>query len=577
MRRSIVRTWQRLAQPILAVLERLRPAARPGPARWRASSALTLSLGAALMQLCAPARAEIVLVPRSELFAYMMGQQMGQAISNASALHAYAGNFLAGYAQLNSLRKELSTCGNCARRDTLIKEISALQAYLIDENKPLCQGIDAVKEMPITNAPGIDAVNKITGIGDVCENYKREIEIIEMKVALKQARERFDARLKAGDTGAYFQMGDWIDKSFQQSRVVSAGDRLDLACSYFKTGASKGDIHSLVALPQNCQLNGDEYKAMTRQLVQCTQTRRNEDRCAGQLEQVAMAYSTSRPSRLRYPVQPDEQEALKIWQALEAYWAQRQGASPQDSAVSRRLEIARQQLGVQQQSVQAFPAAGSSGREDIHTHMREWCEGIRERAGRAEILAYECQCFVRETDRHFSEGRLVWAKVKQDGIFDLSLVDACIDREATAASWVDQQRTQMPAGDTTDSYLACAHDAITGGLPVSHFKQRYATGWKGVIQQQCSPTGTRTATAPSPETATRRTLSRPAATSPEPTTRASSRAEEPRIARVDPMQRRCEVYRAALERAQNAHANDPVRHATRYRSALAQYQRACGG
>ncbi len=535
--------------------------------------ALTLAV---LLHL--PATAEVVLVPRSEVFAYMMGQHMARVAENVAGLQVYSGNFLAGYAELNRLRKELSACGSCAKREPLIRQIAELQAYLIRENEMLCNGIDAVRDMPLGNAPGLDAVNKITGLGSVCENYKREVEIQAMKVSLRKAQERFDARLKRGDNGAYHEMGTWIHQHFQNSRAMSNDDRYHFACLYLMTGARKGDLASLLATPGICHLNQAEHQEVTRLLVQCTQARKTEDRCAHGLQDMAAAYSTSRSARRTYPVEPDEKELLRLRRVIAAYWEQRHHAAPQDPQVRERLAAARRLVDMQEQSVQPLPGAGTSGREEIHSHMRQWCEGIRERVGRVEMLSYDCPCFVRETDRLLVEGRLVFANVKRDGMFDFNLIDACVDRPATADAWVAHQRTQMPAGDGTDRYLACAHDAIASTLPLANLKERYAAGWKGSIAQKCPETGSRTAQvrggsasvapptrrAPSPEIA-------PAETNGGDAVHTAGRTQ-----RVAPQDRRCAALRSMVERAESASLRDPVRYASRHQEALARYQRACG-
>lgn len=481
---SLAKAWRQPIQPHTGD-EGSGPAApirrRPG----RDARSLLMALGAALMLAGVPARAEVVLVPRSELFAYMLGQQVERLVDNVVSLQVYAGQSLAGYLELERLRSELAACGTCNREQALVRQIGELQAYLIDEHRTLCSGIDTVKEMVPSNVQAIDIMNKVTGLHAVCERYQRELEINAMKVQLRDARQKFEQRLKAGDVGAYSEIGIGILETFRTSRAMSPADRLDIGCSYLTEGMQRGDIGSLVALSEYCYPDGDTYRDMTRRLVQCTQTLPQADRCAHSLTRVVAAYSTSRAPGRPYAVEPDEKEGHRIWQALVAYWEKRAAGAPQDGGVRKALDTAREMVDLQEAALQPFPPAGSSGRAAIRTELSNWCEGIRERATRAEMLSYHCDCFVNETDRHLEAGRLNWAKVKAEGRFDFTLVSACVDRPAMADAWVARQRSELSATPQTDRYLACAHDAIASDLPLEHLRQRYAAGWQGVLEPKC--------------------------------------------------------------------------------------------
>lgn len=446
---------------------------------------ISVALTAIMLHLPTPAIAEVVYVHRSELFGYMMGEQAGKAIQGIMDMQAFNAGYQAGYAELERMREELVACGDCAKRAQLIRSIGDLQAYLIKENELFCTGVDAVRGLTADNPAALDTVNRLTGTTDVCESYKREVEINQLKISIKNAREQLDRRVKAGDMRAYSEMGEWIRTEFEKSRAMSGEDRRYFSCFYFMTGARKGDVSSLVSLPGKCWLDEDEYREVSKMLVQCVQTQEREHRCAHELENVANAYSSARRDHMPYPMAADDRESLRLRQAALAYWERQQAGNRQDESVRERVAGVRQQLALQQQELAPAPQADSAERAEMHAHMRQWCEGMRERSGRAEILSYDCACFVRETDKHVSEGRLVWARVKREGIFDFDLVEVCADRAATADAWVAHQRTQLPATGRIDAYLACARTAIGQDLPIAHFKQRYAAGWKGVIHPKC--------------------------------------------------------------------------------------------
>ena len=209
--------------------------------------------------------------------------------------------------------------------------------------------------------------------------------------------------------------------------------------------------------------------------------------------------------------------------------------------------------------------------------MRQWCTGIAERAGRSDMLVYDCSCFVRETDRHITEGRIVWARTQREGIFDMDLVDACVDRAATASAWVGQLANSSPAAAAGQDYLACAHRAIAQDIPLDRLKQRYAAGWKGFVDPLCNaatPAATRAGPAAS------RSLQSPPGQSATGRMRQALpevAAAQPRTQRIDPAQRRCEILLHSVQRMEAASAAQSARRAGRLESARAQYQRSCGG
>ncbi len=534
------------------------------------------------MQLPMPAQAELVLVPRSALGAYMIGQQMGDGVSQLAGgvmdLQRYSGDSLAGYAQLDAWRKELESCGNCAERASLLARMRQLQAHLIGENGPLCTTIDVMKESPITkDASALTAIGNVGGVSQVCERYKRELEINEMQEATKKARQDFDRKIKAGDLSAYAAMGDWIGVAFEKSRVMSDEDRRYFSCWYFFEGARKGDVGSLVSLSGKCTLDRQEHQEVARMLVACVQKAATDDRCADTLDTFARAYASARPARLRYPVDADDKEALRLREEVLRHWERRAAAHPQDARVQASLASARQQVQALKSDRAPAPAAGTPERAEIHAFMRQWCTGIAERAGRSDMLVYDCSCFVRETDRHITEGRIVWARTQREGIFDMDLVDACVDRAATASAWVGQLANSSPAAAAGQDYLACAHRAIAQDIPLDRLKQRYAAGWKGFVDPLCNaatPAATRAGPAAS------RSLQSPPGQSATGRMRQALpevAAAQPRTQRIDPAQRRCEILLHSVQRMEEASAAQSARRAGRLESARAQYQRSCGG
>lgn len=536
-----------------------------------------------------PVHADVVYVPRSELGAYMVGKQLGEGIAKITQgvvdLRSYTGNYLAGYAALEGWRKELKACASCADRARLLASIEEMQAFLIQENRADCAGMEAARSLSIGNTASVDTIGRITGMSEMCERYQRELEIKEMKVLMKTARENFDRKVKAGDTSAYSEMGNWIHKKFEDSRAMSGEDRRYFSCSYFLAGARQGDVGSLVSLPHLCWLTKEEYREVAQLLIACTQTGKNDDRCADGLDSVAQAYSTSRPASRPYPMQADDHEALRIREAALRYWERRAAATPRDAAVAARLDIARQQAAHQKDDLQPAGSAGTPERDEIHGFMRNWCEGIRERSGQAEMLAYECGCFVRETDRHITEGRINWARTKREGIFNLDLVDSCVDRTAMADAWVVRQKSRPPGSTTTENYLACAHRAIAQDIPLDHLKQRFAAGWNGSIAPLCDSANAAARQAESTR-APQETRARPGQpVQPLPSRQSPESPSGTRSAqlppldqkRLDQQQRRCDSLLRTVEYAKKASLSNPVRHSQRLEQALTQYQRACGG
>lgn len=112
---------------------------------------------------------QTVYLNRSDLFAFTIGQQTGQAISQAVKIRRYAAHRQAAYAQLEALRAKLSRCGGCAERDLLAREIKALQDQLLREDGMMYGTFDALAD----SNPAVNAVKKLVGYGEVCERHLR--------------------------------------------------------------------------------------------------------------------------------------------------------------------------------------------------------------------------------------------------------------------------------------------------------------------------------------------------------------------------------------------------------------------
>lgn len=263
----------------------------------KAIGALVVLLGLSLTSA-----AEIVYLKRSQLGAFVLGQQIGEGVAQIANARAFTAYRLAGYAQLDALKKELASCGNCAHRERLNAEIKALQAAQLREDRIMC---GTWESLGFAN-PSAEGIKKLTGYVDVCNRFNQEAGIIEAERKNRQNKEEFARRIKEGDLSAYVWMGR---RTFVVNRQLSYEDQANLACPYYAEGARRGVDIAAIFFAQECFGAGEaERREGFEMLKSCAA---GSARCAGEL---APYYESTRRSNVWWPVPADDREALTLYE-----------------------------------------------------------------------------------------------------------------------------------------------------------------------------------------------------------------------------------------------------------------------
>lgn len=327
---------------------------------------LTRFIAALLASLAAlGAHAEIVMLKRSELTAFALGQQAGAATGQVMNARELAAHRLGGYAALEALRAEQAKCGNCAQRDKLASDIKELQMALLREDRIFCGTINAMG----FGDPGLDAAMKLTGHDKVCQAFNKEAQIVEAAAKDKRNKEEFASRVKAGDMSAYSAMGR---KTMTTYSHVPIEEQMNLACPYYALGMLRGDDMSTVLFSQECALFSmaevDRKDAFDR-LRACAD--KGKHLCASSL---AEYYESTRRSDMKWPVKADDHAALQLYEQVIKHWTKQSQERPNDANVSRALNVAnraadrvRARLGqavAAPAATQSSPTPGSAAKDD---------------------------------------------------------------------------------------------------------------------------------------------------------------------------------------------------------------------
>lgn len=248
------------------------------------------------------AAAEVVYLKRSELTAFALGQQAGQAAAQVANVRSFSAHRQAGYARLDELRRELAACGGCSRRDGLMAEISEVQAAQLREDRIMCGTWNSLG----FSDPSIDAVKKLTGYGAVCDRFNQEAGIVEAERKNKQNKVEFAQRVKAGDLSAYVWMGR---RTFTTNRHLSYDDQAALACPYYAEGARRGVDMAAIFFAQECFGAGAAERSEGYEMLKgCA------PKSAACANEQAQYHETTRRTNVSWPVAADDREALRIYE-----------------------------------------------------------------------------------------------------------------------------------------------------------------------------------------------------------------------------------------------------------------------
>lgn len=276
-----------------------------------------LGLVVALSSLTAGA--EVVYLKRSELTAYAMGQQVGNAAAQVANARQFSAYRQGSYAALDALRARLAACGSCAERDRLAAEIKELQSALLREDRILCGTINSLG----FSDPAVGAAMKLSGHAQVCESFNKEAQIVEAERNNRQNKEEYARRVKAGDLDVYVWMGR---RTMVADRRLPLMDRINLACPYFYAGSRKGVALATTMYAQECLMATSSTKADIQdafdELRACSA--RQKHMCT---ETLASYHETTRRSDAPWPAKADDREALRLYEEA-ARQGQGAGAPP---------------------------------------------------------------------------------------------------------------------------------------------------------------------------------------------------------------------------------------------------------
>lgn len=267
---------------------------------------MLLSACLMLASLSAPAQ-EVVYLKQSEMFAFVMGQQTGQAIGQAADIRQQTAQRQGNYARLDALRKELAACGNCADRTRLQATVNELQTKLVREDRTMCGAWDAIGGTD----PAAMAMKKLLGYGEVCDRYAKESAIAGSEGRHKANKEAYAKATRANQLEAYGTM--YQDTMSAYSHLPFA-ERQQIACPYLFAGAKKGEPMSTAQLASECLLTspveGDRKDAFD-MLKSCAE--HQHPYCTSTL---AGYYESTRRKDYVWPVKADDQEALRLYEEL---------------------------------------------------------------------------------------------------------------------------------------------------------------------------------------------------------------------------------------------------------------------
>ncbi|MDM0117267.1 hypothetical protein QTI66_34675 [Variovorax sp. J22R133] len=285
-----------------------------------------------LLSIASAHAQDVIYLKRSEVFGFVMGQQIGTAAGQVLEARQYAAQRQAGYQKLDALRKDLAQCGNCAQRDALAKQVQELRDGLLRQDGMLCGAFDALAD----GNPAVPAMKKVMGFDPVCNRYFSESSIMIADERHKRNKEEFAARVKAGDMAAYSSMGRKVMTTF---RNLSVEQRLDMACPYWAEGARKNDRMSITFLTDECQ-SGSTNSGMSRKeaasrLQTCSA---NDHLCA---QSLAVTYETTRRKDRTWAVEADDREALRLYEQVVAHYESEHAKWPKDSTIAAKLDSSR--------------------------------------------------------------------------------------------------------------------------------------------------------------------------------------------------------------------------------------------
>lgn len=258
-----------------------------------------------LLPLSLPAVAtDYVYIKRSELTAFALGQQAGEAAGQVMNVRQFSAHRQTGYAQLDALRAELAACGSCAKRGQLEVEIKELQTSMLREDRVLCGTFLALGDAD----PSISAVMKLTGYQQVCDRFNQEATIVEAEWKNKRNKEEFLQRVQTGDVTAYGYMGQ---RTMTTNRHLPFAEQMNLACPYWFEGARKGDGFSIESVAQLCLMNAPDEAERRDAFDWLRACSRRDHRCARAL---AGYYETTRHPAPAWPIAADDREALRLYE-----------------------------------------------------------------------------------------------------------------------------------------------------------------------------------------------------------------------------------------------------------------------
>jgi hypothetical protein len=297
-----------------------------------------------LLTFSSAATADVVYLKRSELTAFALGQQIGNAAAQVAGTRQFSAYRQGNYAALDALRARLAACGNCADRDRLAADIKELQSALLREDRILCGTINSMG----FSDPAVDAVARLSGIAKVCDAFNKEAQIVEAERNNRQNKEEFARRVRAGDLDAYVWMGR---RTMVADRSLPLMDRINLACPYFYAGSRKGVAAATVTFAEECLFASsssvdmkdafDELRACAaRQKHMCTLT-------------LAGYYETTRRKDAPWPNPADDREALRLYE--EAVREGEAGGSPPRVIDTTRASAAKVRARLE------GPAIGANG------------------------------------------------------------------------------------------------------------------------------------------------------------------------------------------------------------------------
>jgi hypothetical protein len=267
---------------------------------WRELLAFVLLVAAS----ASPAQ-QVDYVKRSDLWSYSMGKEAGKLGGQAGGFNDFVRGVERQRGKLEELRQRLAQCGNCADRSRLAAEISQLEAKLDQEEAVLCGGFMAAQE---DFNPAVGALNKLFGVSSLCARMNEERTKAMAHGIYKLEKERFAARLKAGDVTAYNGLAMMTVTTFGH---LPYKERMGLACPYWFKGAELGDGTSMGQLLSQClgasASDGERQEAFD-MVKRCAD--RGTPYCISNL---AYYFASPRAANVPASVTTSDAEALRLW------------------------------------------------------------------------------------------------------------------------------------------------------------------------------------------------------------------------------------------------------------------------